>query len=315
MSDFSRLPQDELAASIQKEYVGLYFGQGVPILDRDLNLLQDLISATLRAIIGRYIGDGVPLKSDAFAIQALANPASDFQILAGSSLPGRCLVQGIEVSIRQNVNYTGQAGPPPGLSTPTTGPNPRVDAVYLDVSLAMIDGTTDSALQNAGDVAVQTTVRLRPTWTVRVAEGVQVQDGRPGVPTPRPGHFHFLLARLERALNVAQIRPEMITDLRQTCLTLPDLHRLLVRPAFGPRNAQIRPRSRRPNETIELLGRNFTLGAPRVLFGSTAAAKVEGSFTGLVVTVPSGVAANTKVRMTVITDGGTAVSDDDFTFE
>ena len=51
MSDFSRLPQAELKHAQDERYVGIYFKQGVPILDRDLNLLQDLVATTVRSIV------------------------------------------------------------------------------------------------------------------------------------------------------------------------------------------------------------------------------------------------------------------------
>ena len=51
MSDYSTSPQDVLLANQQKGYVGLHIEQGVPLLDRDLNLLHDLISATMRSLI------------------------------------------------------------------------------------------------------------------------------------------------------------------------------------------------------------------------------------------------------------------------
>ena len=59
MPDFSRPPEDELASNVTAGYVGLHFEQGVPILDRDLNLLQDLIVASVRSIMRGFVGNGV----------------------------------------------------------------------------------------------------------------------------------------------------------------------------------------------------------------------------------------------------------------
>src|ERR1039458_6358120 len=59
MSDYSTSPQEVLLANQQKGYVGLHIEQGVPLLDRDLNLLHDLISATIRSLIANYVGNGV----------------------------------------------------------------------------------------------------------------------------------------------------------------------------------------------------------------------------------------------------------------
>ena len=107
MNDFSRLPQEELEHAQDQHYVGIYFKQGVPILDRDLNLLQDLVASTVRSIVSRYIGDGVPPGGQGFQIRAI--PAdNDFMIGAR----GTCLVGGIEATIDQDVPYTAQAGGP-----------------------------------------------------------------------------------------------------------------------------------------------------------------------------------------------------------
>ncbi|MEI9971362.1 MAG: hypothetical protein WDO73_04500 [Ignavibacteriota bacterium] len=69
MSDYSIPPLDLLTANRQKGYVGLHIQQGVPVLDRDLNLLQDLITATVRSVITRYIGNGAPANADGFGFR------------------------------------------------------------------------------------------------------------------------------------------------------------------------------------------------------------------------------------------------------
>src|SRR5215470_4019716 len=99
MSDYSRSPLELLMANQQKGYIGLHIEQGVPLLDRDLNLLHDLISATVRSVITRYIGNGIPAGADGFAIQALPAPqnSQDFRIAAAAGGAGSCLVGGIEV--------------------------------------------------------------------------------------------------------------------------------------------------------------------------------------------------------------------------
>ena len=61
-------PLDLLVASQGKGYVGLHIEQGVPLLDRDLNLLHDLVAASVRSVITRYIGNGIAAGTDGFAI-------------------------------------------------------------------------------------------------------------------------------------------------------------------------------------------------------------------------------------------------------
>src|SRR4051812_19056469 len=101
MADFSHDPLELLLANQQKGYVGIHVEQGVPVLDRDLNLLHDLIAATVRAVVTRYIGNGASAGADGFAVQALpaAQNSQDFRIAAADGGPGSCLVGGIEVTI------------------------------------------------------------------------------------------------------------------------------------------------------------------------------------------------------------------------
>src|SRR5262245_26304842 len=110
MGNFSEKPSDVLQTNLNKNYVGLHFAQGVPVLDRDLNLLHDMISSTMRSVISRFIGDGVAYGSNGFAIQALSGDLSknNFRIVAGSAL-----VNGIEVINAADLNYNDQPGVPP----------------------------------------------------------------------------------------------------------------------------------------------------------------------------------------------------------
>jgi hypothetical protein len=311
MSDFSSLPQDELAKNLGEGYVGLYFEQGVPILDRDLNLLQDLIATAVRSIVARYIGSGIPAGRQGFQIQAI--PAdNDFRILAGDQPPGTCLVGGIEVVIDKDVIYKKQPGVA-DLKTPTAAEgDPRLDTVYLDVSLETVDGVLDHRLLNAHDVGVQTSVRLRPTWTVRVAESATEP------PPAEQGHAHYPLARLARRTNVAQIRAEMITDLRQTRLNLDHverrmstIERLVVTPALRPSPNQFEPKNVAPDGQVTIFGRNLDLEPVSVQFGAFSARLDSVEPTRIVARVPSD--ARGRVKLTVTTGGGTVMSDDDFT--
>lgn len=311
MGNFSKEPLDTLVNNLNKGYVGLHVEQGVPVLDRDLNLLTDLISATVRAVISRYIGNGIAAGSEGFIISAV--PAdNDFRILAGPAGPGACLVGGMEVTIEADLNYSDQAGLP-GLTTPdNTQPDPRQDIVYLDVWLAEVDGGADADLLNGDDVGVQTSVRLRPEWQVRVAEGVPVPD-------PAPGHTHYPLAQLTRPRNEAEVQAGMITDLRQTRLTLAEVERRLnfleqtyLVPSFAPSPGQFSPKVGGAGQNVTLFGSNFNIGTPQVMF-NTVEAVIVGTPTPsqIVTTVPAGLAG--PVQITVITGGGSVVSDDLFT--
>jgi hypothetical protein len=315
MGDFSRTPIDVLTTNLQKGYVGLHVEQGVPILDRDLNLLNDLISATVRAVVSRYIGSGLVANMDAsvFAIQAI--PANnDFQISAGAAGAGALLVGGIEVTIKAPtpVKYSSQPGLPP-LNTPgPTQPDPRTDVVFLDVWLVEVDGTLDTDLLNAADIGLQTSVRQKPIWAVRVAEGIPV-------PPPATGHTHYPLAQLVRPRGNNLIDATMITDLRKTILPLVEVeHRLLtleqyvLLPAFDPPGSQFVPPFGAPGTKVTLFGHNFDGPNLRVSFGGVLATTM-GTVTStqikdvVVPTMPAG-----QVPITVTTDFGSKASDDKF---
>jgi len=310
MADFSRSPQQELATNLQKGYVGVHLEQGVPVLDRDINLLNDLVSSTVRAIVSRYIGNGTAVGAQGFAIQAIP-AANDFRVSAGVPAPGTCLVGGIEVSIAADVDYSAQTGVP-ALTTPdATQPDPRTDIAYLDAWLEDVDGVEDNDLLNSGDVGMQTSVRQRPAWRVRVAEGVPV-------PAPASGHSHYSLARIVRPMNETQITAAMITDLRQTITVLAEvedrlatLERLVVLPAFDAPPNEFAPNLGGAGTHVTLSGKNFNIGAPQVLFGA-ATALIIGTPTAaqIVAEVPTGLSG--PVKITVTTDGGTAVTLEDF---
>lgn len=323
MGDFSRSPLEFLEESLRNGYVGVHIEQGVPILDRDLNLMHDLVSAVARAITTRYIGNGIAAEQDGFEIVQVPGDnndvrINDFHIKAGpSGQPGTCLVDGIEVTIDEPVNYKRQSvgGPPtvPDLNEPTaTQPDPRRDFVFLDVWLSELDGHRDERLRNSGDVGIQTSVRLRPAWLVRVAEGMDP-------PAPEPGHAHYRLARLTRPRGNAQITTEMIEDLRRRRLTLTDLEQrvrdiemLRTLPAFSD-GTQFRPQQAAPTSEVTLFGRNFDIGGiPRVRFGTVDAASVgTPTRTGVTVRVPEGLPPG-NVLITIITEGGTDTSDTPF---
>ena len=304
MSDYSRSPLDLLLANQQKGYVGLHIEQGVPLLDRDLNLLHDLITATVRSVISRYIGNGIPAGADGFAIQALPSPANslDFRIKAGVAGPGTCLVGGIEVTIPADTTYKVQPGVPVLTIPSAAQPDPRTDIVYLDVSFIEVDGTTDSDLNNSLDVGMQTSVRLKTTFVVLVSEGVPV-------PAAPPGHVFYPLARLQRPRGRDNIDAPMIADLRQSRLTVADMEKRLslmeklLLPAFAAPGGQILPRSGNVGDKIDLRGRNFDQGIPRVTFNGTPAV-LSGPFTAsnvkvLVPNVPIG-----TYSVSITTDGG-----------
>jgi hypothetical protein len=316
MADYSETPLDLLLANRQKGYVGIHIEQGVPVLDRDLNLLHDLISATVREVVTRYIGNGAPAGADGFGIEALvaSGGTQDFNITAGAAGAGRALVGGLEVGIGATVKYRGQSGVP-DLITPTAEqPDPRIDTVYLDVSLVEVDSVGDPGLSNSLDVGVQTSVRLKPSWVVRVAEGVPV-------PPPPPGHSFYPLAELARQRLNDLITPAMITDKRQRGLTVSDVERRLRRvenallPTFV--GAQFAPKLGFAGVPVTINGTNFNIGTVIVRFGEVVATSVTSvSPTQITVLVPRGVATGgvtTQVFISVENAAGRVFAGSAFT--
>jgi hypothetical protein len=306
MGNFSKTPSDVLQASQKKNYVGVYIEQGVPVLDRDMNLLQDLISTTVRSVISRFIGDGVASGSNGFAIQAIVDPLAsfnNFRILGGSAL-----VTGIDVINSADLNYADQPGVPP-LTTPPASPITRTDSVYLDISLTEVSGAQDPELLNSGDVGLQTSVRQRVVWVVRVAEGAT------SPPPPAAGHTNFPLARLVRTAGNQQIQAGMITDLRKQISSLAEGLRILGAPAFGA--PAFSPASGGAGGTTNLTGRNFNVAPLTVTFISAATsiqvqatAVVVNSATSATVTVPSGI--NGACRIAIANQFGSDTSTNTF---
>ncbi|MEU6726454.1 hypothetical protein ABZ917_22365 [Nonomuraea wenchangensis] len=306
-----------LSASRRQGYFGIHIEQGVPILDRDLNLLHDLISSALQSIVARYIGDGVSTGGAGFTIAALPPGQNDQDFLItsdGGRFPGTCLVNGIEISIWEDRRYRGQPGLPP-LTTPAADRN---DVVYLDVTVGEIDALTDRTLENEHDVAMETSTRLRTVWTVQVAEGADD-------PPAASGHARYRLARLERKAGKAAIEPSMIIDLRRKRLTMADIERRLsalessLLPAFVA--PEFTPRLGKATDRINLIGVNLDGPRLKVTFdelppaaATHPATVVTSTASGITVEVPSGIAvppgpgASTPVKITISHARGTVTS-------
>lgn len=324
MGNFSKPPSAVLADNQDKGYVGLWIEQGVPILDRDLNLMQDLIVAAVRSLAAHYIGDGIAAGTNGFAIGAIPDGQHihDFGIS-----PGSCLVNGIEVLNRARSTYGEQPNVPPLTMYGGDENFLRIDAIYLDVFPLEVDGTLDAVLVNRQDVGMQTSTRLKAAWVVRVAEGVRLRriddeseiDGVPFPATP-PGHTFYRLAEFwTYSGEVGSIDADRITDLRQCHLTLADIERRVclletAAPTFAPQEWQFRPISGPSGSPVRLSGRNFDQDNAKVYFEDSAADISFITATEIELKVPDvgGILPRT-MKISVFTDSGQVTSDDDFT--
>jgi hypothetical protein len=311
MGNFSKDPDVILADGLSKGYVRVQIEQGVPVLDRDLNLMQDLIWAAARSITARYIGDGVAEGSGGFAILPIQGQIKNFRILAGSAL-----VNGLEVFNPKEIKYADQ----PGVPALTIPQNDRTDTVYLDVSLSEVDGTQDAGLLNGGDVGLQTSVRRKAAWVVRVAEGADQP------PPPVSGHAHLLLAQAIRR-GVEFPPPLTIKDRRRPIVPLGEVMRKVGGPVFAASGNQFTPTVGKAGTEVTVRGRNLNLGGLEVSFGTFIAEIISGpTDTEVVVKVPVVPIIDpppkggfdpppqpTPVRIKVETSFGTDLSDDIFT--
>ena len=73
----------------RKRYVGIRLQQGVPLLDRDWNELEDIRRYEELMLRKWYVGNGTP--DNGFRISAYGPPSNNFRIAAG-----RCIVDGFE---------------------------------------------------------------------------------------------------------------------------------------------------------------------------------------------------------------------------
>ena len=169
--DFSNNKMDTFDPD--KGYIGIRLQQGVPLLDRDWNELEDIRRYQDITFRKYYIGDGISLK-DAFKIKALSPESNDFQIMQG-----RYLLDGFDVYNPIDINFSNLADrAPTTLTAPSSGTR-RIDKVYLEMWIKEINHDTtgvdtDPDLHNDNDVKQCTCVRHKIAWTVKVAEGLDM---------------------------------------------------------------------------------------------------------------------------------------------
>ena len=212
-----------------RHYVGVRFKQGVPLVDADLNEMDDLRRYELRSFLRWFVGDGVPDGNNGFNILPSAQP-NTVLISGGLGTPetaGRCLVDGLEALNETDLLFSAQPLVDPARAAalgvpPITIPTPpsvgqRFDLYYLDVW----EREVTSAEAGHGDIVdsrigIETARRVRREWAVRA---VDAAVGMPANGTP-PGHRYLLLARVERTAGVPVIPSAAIVDKRRRGVTL-----------------------------------------------------------------------------------------------
>jgi hypothetical protein len=203
--NFSNNKQDTF--NPQEGFIGTRLQQGVPLLDRDWNESEDIRRYQDVMLRKYYLGDGTP--DDGFRISALDPAINDFMISAG-----RFLMDGFEaVNEPAGANfilYSSQEGAPALTKVKTTTPQStvtRIDTVYLDVWIEEVTGKDLPRLKNPDDVAMETCIRHRLKWSVRVDEGSLGH-------IPGEGHHFCDLAEITRNSARDTIGSSDIDDLR-----------------------------------------------------------------------------------------------------
>lgn len=220
-------------------HVNVRLQQGVPIVDADWNLLDDIRKFELRAFLKWYVGDGVPDGNNGFEITG--GLSNDFTIRAGVQGPpgslssqetalrqvGRFIVDGLDAILRTDLVFSAQPlhQSQPGsadlaakLGVPVIAPltTPTADhrvIVELDVWERLLTPDEEPALVHAG-LGVETCARTRREWVVRA-----FPESSPG--THLDGHSYATLALINRFTGQDAILDGQIVDRRQRRLLLP----------------------------------------------------------------------------------------------
>ena len=229
-----------------KRYVGVRLQQGVPIVDADWNEMEDVRQFELRAFLKWFVGDGVPQGNDGFRLDGSSSLTNNFIIRSGVPPAGggvgtletglrhvgRCMVEGLDVTIETDIQFTGQPlhvdqpgstalsstiGVPPiaGLGLPTSD---HTVTAYLDVWDRLVTPSEDPDLVHTG-LGTESCARLRREWVVRVRDDAGVPVTGDG--DYLAGHYYYALANITRRTGFDAVDEQDIKDLREQRLLMP----------------------------------------------------------------------------------------------
>lgn len=216
--------------------------QGVPIVDADLNELDDIRKFELRAYLKWFVGDGVPEGNDGFRIDSIGPGEVDDVLIYSGFLGyplgwpvtqelralhrvGRCIVDGLDVIIDSSIRFKAQ----PlygvnGLGATRIDAIPAIDGeviVYLDVWERLVTIQEEPALVHTA-LGTESCVRMKREWAVRARAGTTAPT--PGGPDYVTGHSYCGLAIITRRLvsgSPAPITQADIRDIRARALLMP----------------------------------------------------------------------------------------------
>lgn len=251
-----------------QRFVSVRLQQGVPIVDADINELDDIRRFEVRAFLKWFVGDGVPDGTDGFRVEGIG-VANDFAVRFGGVGPpnplnnaGRLVVDGRDVLMTADFNYTAQplhqsqagaAALAAFLGVPVIAPltNPAADltvTVYADVWDRLVTPAEQPALIFAG-LGTESCARLRREFVIRTRTGTSAPVT--GDADFIAGHSYYALARIARISGDPVIGAGAVTDRRERRLLMPpatlitdlfgvtasDYRRGLGRPAISVREA------------------------------------------------------------------------------
>lgn len=211
LGEYTRWSFNEASGYIMvaKEMRNPTTGNGVPLMDSELNEQAEINMTLLRRAIHRTFGNGT--NNDGFKITESSFPTNNFTIKGGDGTlngAGYIFVNGWSPFLTTDIEYTAQSDFA-ALNTPSA---PRTDYVYIDVYLDEFGPLEDPDIIDPY-LGFETSRRIKLLWQVMVAENDTVPLD--GVDANNVYHWRMPLAKLSRT-NTSTISASMITDMRNT---------------------------------------------------------------------------------------------------
>jgi hypothetical protein len=200
--DYSRFTYDET-----KRYALMLKEQGVPVLDDEFNLLQEVLLTFFRRFVVDSGGSGVT--NGGFKVVG-TGASNDFTIKGGDGTldgAGRIYVNGWPILLESDTTYSGQEKPGDSLTTPSKA---RTDEVYIDVYFDEVGPASDGEIKDPV-IGEETSRRLKLYYQVLVSEGSVTPSDY--VDASNRQHWTYHLATLARTAQAA-IDANMVTDKR-----------------------------------------------------------------------------------------------------
>lgn len=216
-----------------KQYIGIRIQQGVPLLDRDWNELEDIRRYQEMLIRKWYLGDGTP---DRDGLRITMSGLTDFSINKG-----RYQIDGFEVEVlpqggmlpAESILYSQQKNPnEPQVAMPALTPlasteTERWDSVYIDLWISEVNGIKNSDLND-----IETCLRHRLDYLIRVNPGKDVPSNR-----DKPYNHYSEIAKIHRHKSTDNKEMAEVVDRRRLqlagLLSAEPSNKLHMRPGIG----------------------------------------------------------------------------------